>query len=108
MLLYGQEAGGAAQGGGFSMLIMMAIIFAIFFFLIIRPQRKKQKDHQTLVQSLKGGERVITSGGIFGTVDRVLEDRVDLKVDKNTRMQVLKTSISTVVDQSGQQPQKKQ
>ena len=107
MLLYGQEAGGAAQGGGFSMLIMMAIIFAIFFFLIIRPQRKKQKDHQTLVQSLKGGERVITSGGIFGTVDRVLEDRVDLKVDKNTRMQVLKTSISTVVDQSGQQPQKK-
>ncbi len=107
MLLYGQEAGGAAQGGGFSMLIMMAIIFAIFFFLIIRPQRKKQKDHQTLVQSLKGGERVITSGGIFGTVDRVLEDRVDLKVDKNTRIQVLKTSISTVVDQSGQQPQKK-
>jgi preprotein translocase subunit YajC len=108
MLLYGQEAGGAAQGGGFSMLIMMAIIFAIFFFLIIRPQRKKQKDHQTLVQSLKGGERVITSGGVFGTVDRVLEDRVDLKVDKNTRIQVLKTSISTVVDQSGQQPQKKQ
>lgn len=107
MFLYGQEAGGAAQGGGFSMLIMMAVIFAIFFFLIIRPQRKKQKEHQTLVQSLKGGERVITSGGVFGTVDRVLEDRVDLKVDKNTRMQVLKTSISTVVDQSGQQPQKK-
>jgi len=107
MFLFGQEAGGAAQGGGFSMLIMMAIIFAIFFFLIIRPQRKKQKDHQTLVQSLKGGERVVTSGGVFGTVDRVLEDRVEIKVDKNTRLQVLKTSISTIVDQSGQQPQKK-
>ena len=107
MFLFGQEAGGAAQGGGFSMLIMMAIIFAIFFFLIIRPQRKKQKDHQLLVQSLKGGERVVTSGGVFGTVDRVLEDRVEIKVDKNTRLQVLKTSISTIVDQSGQQPQKK-
>ena len=107
MFLFGQEAGGAPQGGGFSMLIMMAVIFAIFFFLIIRPQRKKQKEHQSLVQSLKGGERVVTSGGVFGTVDRVLEDRVEIKVDKNTRLQVLKTSISTIVDQSGQQPQKK-
>lgn len=107
MFLYGQQAGGASQGGGFSMLIMMAVIFAVFFFLIIRPQRKKQKDHQALVQALKGGERVVTAGGIFGTIDRVMEDRVEIKVDKNTRMQVLKTSISTIVDQSGQQPQTK-
>jgi len=107
MFLYGQQAGGSAQGGGFSMLIMMAVIFAIFFFLIIRPQRKKQKEHQSLVQSLKGGERIITSGGIYGTVDRVMDDRVEVKVDKNTRIQVLKTSISTIVDQSGQQPQNK-
>lgn len=107
MFLYGQQAGGASQGGGFSMLIMMAVIFAVFFFLIIRPQRKKQKEHQALVQALKGGERVITAGGIFGTIDRVMEDRVEIKVDKNTRMQVLKTSISTIVDQSGQQPQTK-
>jgi len=107
MFLYGQQAGGASQGGGFSMLIMMAVIFAVFFFLIIRPQRKKQKEHQSLVQALKGGERVITAGGIFGTIDRVMEDRVEIKVDKNTRVQVLKTSISTIVDQSGQQPQTK-
>ena len=108
MLLYGQQAGGAAPGGGgMSMIIMMAVIFAIFFFLIIRPQRKKQKDHQALVQALKGGERVVTAGGVFGTIDRVMEDRVEIKVDKNTRLQVLKTSISTIVDQSGQQPQKK-
>jgi preprotein translocase subunit YajC len=107
MFLYGQLAGGSPQGGGFSMIIMMAVIFAIFFFLIIRPQRKKQKEHQTLVKALKGGERVVTAGGIFGTIDRVMEDRVEIKVDKNTRLQVLKTSISTIVDQSGQQSQKK-
>lgn len=101
MLLYGQEAGGAPAGGGFSMLIMMAIIFAIFFFLIIRPQRKKQKQHEELVKSLKGGERVVTAGGIFGTVARVMDDRVEITVDKNTRLQVLKTSISTIVDGSG-------
>lgn len=108
MFLYGQQAGGSPQGGGgFSMIIMMAVIFAIFFFLIIRPQRKKQKEHQTMVQALKGGERVITAGGIFGTIDRVMEDRVEIKVDKNTRMQILKSSISQIVDKNGQQSQNK-
>lgn len=104
MFLYGQTTGGTPQGSGFSMLIMMAVIFLIFFFLIIRPQRKKQKQHQVMVQSLKGGERIITAGGIFGTVDRVMDDRVEIKVDKNTRLQVLKSSISTVLDQTVQQP----
>ncbi|MCI0470799.1 MAG: preprotein translocase subunit YajC [Candidatus Aminicenantes bacterium] len=104
MFLYGQTTGTAPQGGGFSMIIMMAVIFLIFFFLIIRPQRKKQKQHQMMVQSLKGGERIITAGGIFGTVDRVMDDRVEIKIDKNTRVQVLKTSISTVLDQTVQQP----
>jgi preprotein translocase subunit YajC len=107
MFLYGTETGGTAQGSGFSMLIMMAVIFLIFFFLIIRPQRKKQKQHQVMVQSLKGGERIITAGGIFGTVDRVMDDRVEIKVDKNTRIQVLKSSISTVLDQTVQQPPEK-
>jgi len=106
MFLYGQQAG-APQGGGMSMLIMMAVIFAIFFFLIIRPQRKKQKEHQNLVSSLKGGERIITAGGIFGTVARVMEDRVEITVDKNTRLQVLKTSISTIVNSSGTEPLQK-
>lgn len=100
MFLYGQTAA-APQGGGFSMLIMMGVIFAIFFFLIIRPQRKRQKQHDELVKSLKGGERVVTAGGIFGTVARVMDDRVEINVDKNTRLQVLKTSISTIVDGSG-------
>ncbi len=108
MFLYGQAAGGASQGGGFSMLIMMAIIFAIFFFLIIRPQRKKQRQHEELVRSLKGGERVITAGGIFGTVARVMDDRVEINVDKNTRLQILKTSISTIVEPSGSEPLQKQ
>ncbi|MCK4765074.1 MAG: preprotein translocase subunit YajC [Candidatus Aminicenantes bacterium] len=107
MLLFGQQAGGAAQGSGVSMLIMMAVIFAIFFFLFIRPQKKKQQQHKTMVNALKGGERVITSGGIYGTVDRVLDDRVEIRVDKNTKIQVLKSSVSTIVDQSGEKSQEK-
>lgn len=103
MFLYGQQAAGSAQQP-YSMwpsLLMMGAIFVIFYFLIIRPQRKRQKQHLEMVQSLKGGERVITAGGVFGTVARVMDDRVEITVDKNTRLQVLKSSISTVIDSTG-------
>ena len=99
MLLYGQQSAGgtAAQPSMLSALIPFIIIFVIFYFLIIMPSKKKQKQHQALVNSLKGGERVISSGGIFGTVTRVLEDREEIEVDKNTKLQIAKSSISTVV-----------
>lgn len=108
MLLYGQGAqgGGAAPaGGGASMLIMMALIFVIFYFIIIRPAKNKQKQHQQLITTLQGGERVITAGGIYGTITRVLEDRFELEVDKNTKIQVAKSSVSAVLDK--QQPAQK-
>lgn len=98
MLLYGQQAtGGATQPSMLSALIPFIIIFVIFYFLIIMPSKKKQKKHQSLVESLKGGERVITAGGIYGTVTRVMEDRVEIEVDRNTKVQIAKSSISTVV-----------
>jgi len=102
MFLYGQQTAGGAQAPSmWPSLIMMGAIFVIFYFLIIRPQRKRQKQHLEMVQSLKGGERVITAGGVFGTVVRVMDDRVEISVDKNTRLQVLKSSISTVIDSTG-------
>ncbi|MCP5103674.1 MAG: preprotein translocase subunit YajC [bacterium] len=79
-------------------LFPFVIIFVIFYFLIIMPARKKQKKHQNLITSLKGGERVVTSGGIYGTVGRVMDDRIEVKVDKNTTIQVTKSSISAVID----------
>jgi preprotein translocase subunit YajC len=101
MLLYGQSAGGAGQPSMLSALLPFIIIFVIFYFLIIMPARKKQKKHQALVGGLKGGERVITSGGIYGTVTRVMDDRIEIEVDKNTKLQIAKSSISGVVDQTG-------
>lgn len=98
MFLYGQTAGGAGQPSMFSALIPFIFIFVIFYFLIIMPARKKQKRHQGMIASLKGGERVITSGGIYGTVSRVLEDRMEITVDKNTKLQITKASISAVID----------
>jgi preprotein translocase subunit YajC len=105
MFLYGQS--GAAQPSMLSALLPFIIIFVIFYFLIIMPARKKQKKHQELVGGLKGGERVITAGGIYGTVTRVMEDRIEVEVDKNTKLHIAKSSISGVVEPGGAEVQKK-
>lgn len=88
------------QGNMLINLIPFALIFVIFYLLIILPARKKQKQHQALIQGLKGGERVITAGGIYGTVSRVMDDRFEIQVDGNTRIQVAKGSISGIVDET--------
>ncbi|MGE5342150.1 MAG: preprotein translocase subunit YajC [Candidatus Omnitrophota bacterium] len=96
-LLYGQTAPGGGNAFSFGPLIMFALIFVIFYFIIILPAKRKQKQHQNLVNSLKGGERVLTAGGIYGTVSRVMDDRFEIQVDKNTKILVTKTSIAAVI-----------
>jgi preprotein translocase subunit YajC len=100
MFLYGSN-GAAAQPSMLGALLPFIIIFVIFYFLIIMPARKKQKKHQDLVTSLKGGERVITAGGIYGTVTRVMDDRIEVEVDKSTKLQIAKSSISGIIDTTG-------
>jgi preprotein translocase subunit YajC len=89
---------GATQSNMLVQLIPFVVIFVIFYLLIILPARKKQKQHQNMIQSLKGGERVITAGGMYGTVSRVMDDRFEIQVDSNTRVQIAKGSISTVLE----------
>ena len=108
MYLFGQAAGGGGSGAQapslIGALLPFILIFVIFYFIIIMPARKKQKQHQSLISSLQGGERVITSGGIYGTVTRVLEDRFEIEVDKGTKLQIAKGSISVVIQpDAGQQ-----
>lgn len=103
MFLYGQAAaGGGQQPSMLTALFPFIIIFVIFYFLIIMPARKKQKQHQNMIAALKGGERVITSGGIYGTVTRVMEDRIEIEVGRNTTIQVTKPSIAAIIDPQGQ------
>lgn len=89
---------GAASSNMLVQLIPFVVIFVIFYLLIILPARKKQKQHQNMINSLKGGERVVTAGGMYGTVSRVMDDRFEIQVDSNTRIQVAKGSISTVLE----------
>jgi preprotein translocase subunit YajC len=101
-LLMGVPSGGtSAQGGSSSMLTMLgtfALIIVIFYFLIIRPQRKKQRETQSMLSNIRKGDRVATVGGIRGTVHAVKESTVVLKVDDNTKIEFNKSAISTVLE----------
>jgi len=82
------------SGSGFAQFIPLILIFVIFYFFLIRPQQKKVKEHRVMVQSLKRGDEVITSGGIIGTVDRVLEDdRIELNISDGVKVQIIKNTI---------------
>jgi preprotein translocase subunit YajC len=90
-----------AAGGGnqmVTMLVTFGLIIVIFYFLIIRPQRKKQKDTQSMLSNLRKGDRVATVGGIRGTVTSVKEGSVVLKVDDNTKIEFNKAAISAVLE----------
>ena len=81
-----------------TMLATFALIIVIFYFLIIRPQRKKQKDTQSMLSNIRKGDRVSTVGGIRGMVHAVKENTVVLKVDDNTKIEFNKNAISAVLE----------
>ena len=84
------------SGQGISQFIPLILIFVIFYFFLIRPQQKRVKDHKFMVESLKRGDEVITSGGIIGTVDRVLEDdRIEVVIGDNLKVQIIKSTITS-------------
>lgn len=102
-LLLGQAGGDAAgttqQADGLTQAIMsfmpLIMIFVIFYFLLIRPQQKKQQQHQQMLQNLKRGDRVITSG-IYGTIDDIDEKIVQLKIANQVKVKMLRSAISGV------------
>ncbi len=90
-------AGPAAEGNNpVHFFVMMALVMMVFYFLMIRPQQKKQQEVQKTISALKKGDRVVTIGGIIGTVASVQNDYVVLKVgdNENTKMEVLKSAVS--------------
>ena len=81
------------QGGGASMWIMLALIFVVMWFFMIRPQRKQQKELQNFRDSLKKGDKVVTVGGIYGTVCEIKEGTVLIEVDNNVKIRVSKNAL---------------
>lgn len=92
--------GGAASptgGGQYSSLIMMAVIFAIFYFILIRPQQKKMKEHKKMVEDLKKGDRIITSGGIYATVENTTAETLTVKIAEGVKVKITRGSVGAVV-----------
>ena len=87
------QAAQPAQGGGLSMWIMLALIFVVMWFFMIRPQKKQQKELQNFRDALKKGDKVVTIGGIYGTVCEVKEGSVLMEIDNNVKIRVNKNAL---------------
>ena len=89
----------SGSGSGFAQFIPLILIFVIFYFFLIRPQQKKAKEHKAMVAALKRGDEVVTSGGIVGTVERILgEDKLDLLISENVTVQVVQSTIQSILN----------
>jgi preprotein translocase subunit YajC len=87
------------SGSGFAQFVPLILIFVIFYFFLIRPQQKKIKDHKLMVASLQRGDEIITSGGIIGKVEKILEnDKVDISISDNVTIQVVQSTIQSLVN----------
>jgi preprotein translocase, YajC subunit len=85
-----------------STLVTFGLVFVIFWLLIIRPQNKKQKEAQKMIEAVKKGDKVVTAGGVHATVYTVKEKTVILKVDDNCKMEFSKSAISSVEPRGGE------
>jgi preprotein translocase subunit YajC len=91
--------GGAGQGGAGGLLgslLPLILIFVIFYFLLIRPQQKKAKEHKNMIDSLKKGDKIITSGGIYGVIEAVGTNTVTLKVGENVKVKLGKPYVAAL------------
>jgi len=93
---YAQAAGGA--DGGFMTFIPLVLIFVVFYFLLIRPQQKRAKQHQGMLQNIRRGDKIVTGGGIIGTVSKVVsDDELAVEIAEGIKIRVQRSLVSGVV-----------
>ena len=81
------------SASGIGQFIPLILIFVIFYFFLIRPQQKKAKEHKLMTENLKRGDQIITSGGIIGTVDRVMDnDRAEVILGEDTKVEIIRST----------------
>ena len=103
----GGATGGQGSGGGspMSLIFMIIAIFAVMYFLMIRPQQRQKKQHQELLSKLSKGDKVVTVGGLHGTIAGVKDNTVIVKIADNVKVEVGRASINKVVASKGTKPQ---
>jgi len=102
---FAQEAGGQAPGFDIISLLPLILIFVVFYFLLIRPQQKRMKQHKQMVEALRRGDRIVTAGGIIGTVTKVVNEReLQVEIADGVRVRVVRQTVSEVVSKTEPAP----
>ncbi len=92
---------GVAGGNPLSMLLPFVLIFAVFYFIVIMPAKKQQKKKDAMLSALKKGDRIVTSGGVHGTVATVEESSLLVKVAENTKIRISTSAVAGLVGNDG-------
>lgn len=98
------QTGGAGGGDFLVSMLPLILIFVVFYFLLIRPQQQKMKTHRAMIAAVKRGDKVLTAGGIYGTVTKIeeAEDIAVVEIAKDVRVRVARSTISDMVNKPGQ------
>ena len=85
---------------GIGQFIPLILIFVIFYFFLIRPQQKKVKEHKFMIENLKRGDKIVTSGGIIGTIQRIIDnDKVEINISENVNVEIIKsTGVQSLIN----------
>jgi preprotein translocase subunit YajC len=97
--LFAQQAA-PSMGSQAPQLIFFGLLFAAMYFLMIAPQRKKQKELEKMIAALGTGDEIVTTGGIYGTITNVKDDRFVVRIADNTKIEIAKAFIGTVVNKT--------
>jgi len=93
----GAAGGQGGQAGGIAGFLPIIILFAIFYFLLIRPQQKKAKEHKGMIANLKKGVRIITSGGIYGTIQSIDDTTIGLEISEKVKIKISRGNVAAVI-----------
>lgn len=89
------------EGGAIAQFLPLILIFAIMYFLLIRPQQKKVKEHQAMVEALRRGDQVVTQGGIIGKVAKVKDDgEIEVEIADGVKVRVIKSTVAQVLNKT--------
>jgi len=95
----GQAGGQGGQAGGIAGFLPIIILFVIFYFLLIRPQQKKAKEHREMISNLKKGVRIITSGGIYGTIISLDETSIGLEIAEKVKIKITRGNVAAIASE---------
>ena len=98
--------GGGEGGGGMSFIMPIILILGIFWIVLIRPERKKQKERQTMLGAMKKGDKVMTSSGIYGSVTQIQDDVIVLQVADGVRIRFSRAAIQTILSEEKEKAEK--